>query len=51
MTLVIATAGDKYVFAAYGVFLALVLIYLAIMATKLARIERELSDMTERKDG
>jgi CcmD family protein len=49
MTLVIATAGDKYVFAAYGVFLALVLLYVAIMATKLSRIERELHDMTEEK--
>jgi CcmD family protein len=49
MTLVIATAGDKYVFAAYGVFLALVLLYVAIMATKLSRIERELHEMTEEK--
>jgi type II secretory pathway component PulM len=50
MTLVLAAAGDKYVFAAYGVFLALVLLYLAIMATKLARIERELSEITEAED-
>jgi CcmD family protein len=49
MTLVIATAGDKYVFAAYGVFLALVLLYVAIMATKLSRIERELHDLSEEK--
>jgi hypothetical protein len=35
--------------AAYLVFLALVLIYVAIMATKLARIERELSDLLEDK--
>ena len=49
MSFVIATAGDKYVFAAYGVFLALVLLYVAIMATKLARIERELHEMTEEK--
>jgi CcmD family protein len=49
MTLVIAAAGDKYVFAAYGVFLALVLLYVAIMATKLARIERELDDLLEDK--
>jgi CcmD family protein len=47
MTLVLASAGDKYVFAAYGVFLALVLLYLAIMATKLARIERELEELSE----
>jgi CcmD family protein len=48
MTL-IAAAGDKYVFAAYGVFLALVLLYVVIMASKLARIERELHDLSEEK--
>ena len=47
MTLVLASAGDKYVAAAYVVFLALILVYVAIMATKLARIERELSDLSE----
>ena len=47
MTLVLAAAGDKYVAGAYVVFLALILVYVAIMATKLARIERELSDLTE----
>jgi type II secretory pathway component PulM len=49
MMLVFAAAGDKYVFAAYGVFLAVVLLYVAIMATKLARIERELNDLLEDK--
>jgi type II secretory pathway component PulM len=48
MTLVLATAGDKYVFAAYGVFLAIVLLYLAIMATKLARIEREVQELADK---
>ena len=47
MSFVIASAGDKYVYAAYGVFLALVLVYVAIMASKLARIERELNELTE----
>ncbi|MEA2431047.1 MAG: hypothetical protein QOI19_1520 [Thermoleophilaceae bacterium] len=47
MTLVIAAGGDKYVAAAYVVFLALILVYVAIMATKLSRIERELSDLSE----
>jgi CcmD family protein len=47
MTVLIASAGDKYVFAAYGVFLALVLLYVAIMASKLARIERELQELSE----
>ncbi|HEY0632055.1 MAG TPA: hypothetical protein VGC98_08360 [Thermoleophilaceae bacterium] len=47
MTLVIGAAGDKYVAAAYVVFLALILVYVAIMATKLSRIERELTDLSE----
>jgi type II secretory pathway component PulM len=48
MTLLLAAAGDKYVYAAYGVFLALVLLYLAIMAAKLSRIERELGELEEK---
>jgi hypothetical protein len=46
---VIASAGGNYVAGAYLVFLAIVLLYVAIMATKLARIERELNDLTEDK--
>jgi hypothetical protein len=38
------TAG-KYVAGAYIVFLALVLVYVAIMATRLARTERELGEL------
>jgi hypothetical protein len=38
------TAG-KYVAGAYIVFLALVLIYVAIMATRLSRTERELIEL------
>jgi len=38
------TAG-KYVVGAYIVFLALVLIYVAIMATRLSRTERELAEL------
>jgi hypothetical protein len=38
------TAG-KYVAGAYIVFLAIVLIYVAIMATRLARTERELTEL------
>jgi hypothetical protein len=41
------SAGNKYVAAAYLVFLAIVLIYVAIMASKIARIERELHDLSE----
>jgi hypothetical protein len=36
-----------YVAAAYLVFLALVLIYLAIMAVKLQRFERDLTELDE----
>ncbi|MEY2440693.1 MAG: hypothetical protein QOJ46_119, partial [bacterium] len=36
----LAATGNGYVAAAYLVFLFLVLSYLAIMATKLSRIER-----------
>jgi hypothetical protein len=39
--------NSGYVAAAYLVFLALLLIYVAIMATKLSRIERELTELNE----
>ena len=39
--------AGPYVAAAYLVFLALILVYVAIMATKLARIERELVELSE----
>ena len=45
--------AGKYVAAAYLVFLALVLIYVAIMAGRLARLERDLGevlDAVERRD-
>jgi hypothetical protein len=44
------TAG-KYVAAAYIVLFALVLVYLAIMAIRLSRIERELGDLLELSEG
>jgi hypothetical protein len=34
--------AGKYVAGAYGVFVTLILVYVAIMAAKLQRIEREL---------
>jgi hypothetical protein len=37
--------AGKYVAGAYVVFVVLILIYVAIMAAKLARIERELREM------
>jgi hypothetical protein len=53
MTTILAVApalplhsAGKYVAGAYIVFLALVLIYVAIMATRLSRTERELGELT-----
>ncbi len=43
--------AGKYVAAAYLVFLALVLIYVAIMASKLSRIEREVVELAELVEG
>jgi hypothetical protein len=42
--------AGKYVAAAYLVFLALILIYVAIMATRLATLQRELGDLLERHE-
>jgi hypothetical protein len=39
--------AGKYVAAAYLVFLALILTYVAIMAAKLARIDRELEELAD----
>ena len=39
--------AGKYVAAAYLVFLALMLIYVAIMAGRLARIERDLGEVLD----
>jgi hypothetical protein len=39
--------AGTYVAAAYLVFLGLVLLYVGIMAAKLGRMERELSELTE----
>ena len=43
----LASTSGQYVAAAYLVFLALVLIYVAIIATKIARVERELHTLAE----
>ena len=40
------TTAEKYVTAAYLVFLAAVLIYLVIIALKIGRLEHELGDLT-----
>jgi hypothetical protein len=44
---VLAVENGAYVGAAYAVFLVLLLVYVAIMAAKLQRIQRELSSLGE----
>ena len=39
--------AGKYVAAAYLIFLGLILVYVAIMAAKLTRIERDLAELDE----
>ena len=41
------SAEEKYVAAAYLVIVAVVLAYVVIIALKLQRLERELSELTE----
>lgn len=42
--------AGKYVAAAYVVFLALILVYVAIMASRLGRITRDLEELNELAD-
>ena len=42
--------AGRYVAAAYVVFLALILIYVAIMASRLARITRDIEELNELMD-
>ena len=39
------SSGEKYVAAAYGVFLVFVLFWVVIISTKLARLERETGEL------
>ena len=43
--------AGKYVAAAYVVFVALILIYVVIMASRLSRLERELVELNELAEG
>jgi hypothetical protein len=43
--------AGPYVAAAYLVFLGLILVYVAIMAAKLVRIEREVSELADLIEG
>jgi hypothetical protein len=49
MLLPIAEGGD-YVAAAYVVFVALIVVYIAIIASKLSRMEKELATLNELMD-
>jgi len=49
MLLAIAEGGD-YVAAAYVVFVTLVVVYIAIIASKLSRMEKELDTLNELVD-
>jgi hypothetical protein len=42
--------AGKYVAAAYLVFLALVLVYVTIMAIRLATVQRDLTELAELMD-
>jgi hypothetical protein len=42
--------AGKYVAGAYVVFLALILVYVAIIGAKIARIERQISELVPSED-
>jgi CcmD family protein len=42
--------AGKYVAGAYVVFLTLIVVYVAILGTKIARIDRELTQLAEEED-
>jgi hypothetical protein len=46
----LALSGRQYVAAAYLVFLALVLLYVVIISSKIARLEREVNTLGELAD-
>jgi hypothetical protein len=43
--------AGKYVAGAYVVFVALILVYVAIIGAKIARIERQISELISEEDG
>ena len=45
------SSGEKYVAAAYGVFLVFVLVWAAIIAAKLSRLERETAELVRLTSG
>jgi hypothetical protein len=42
------SSGEKYLAAVYLVVLATVLVYVAIISAKLARLERDVTELVER---
>ena len=42
------SSGEKYLAGAYLVVLATVLVYVAIISAKLARLERDVTELAER---
>jgi hypothetical protein len=42
--------AGKYVAGAYGVFVLLILVYVAIIGAKIARIERQISELVSEDD-
>jgi hypothetical protein len=42
--------AGKYVAGAYVVFVTLIVVYVAILGAKIARIERDLSDLISEED-
>jgi hypothetical protein len=42
--------AGKYVAGAYVVFVALILVYVAIIGAKIARIEREITEIASEED-
>ncbi len=42
--------AGKYVAGAYVVFVALILVYLAIIGSKIARLDRQISQLAEEDD-
>jgi CcmD family protein len=45
------TTAEKYVTAAYCVVFGIVLLYVVIIALKLQRLERDVSELERKRDG
>ena len=43
--------AGKYVAGAYVVFVALILVYVAIIGAKIARIDRQISELVSEEEG